>query len=372
MILGVDPRAVRFDAPEFLWLLLIPGLALALWVRWGWKRWFERGAFAARRVVPIRERLSLLGDLPYWLCLTVATALAVSALARPVVTTSLLRTAGVDVIILQDGSASMHVMDVQGDRWRRSVRFLRTIGESLRWKDDRIAMSVFAHIAAPQVRLTTDPNTFFFFLDHLQDQSPFRLEDDTTWDTNTELGIYWGLRLVEKDEELNGRSPNGKVFVLISDGQTWSGEVEKSLRLARARNIPVIVVGVGTTRGGMIPDAMPTGEDDAVPQQTRFSPIRSVLDRASLAAIAAEGDGRYFELDREGDRDIANAIIDAARRRAGSRGVEEQTVELYWPCLAAAAALMCVGTLFLRSRAELTIQLAGAVALWAIVVALTR
>ena len=54
-------------------------------------------------------------------------------------------------------------------------------------------MALFARIATPQVRLTKDPNTYFFFLDHLSEESPFRLEDDTSWDTNIELGVYWGL-----------------------------------------------------------------------------------------------------------------------------------------------------------------------------------
>jgi hypothetical protein len=49
-------------------------------------------------------------------------------------------------------------------------------------------MALFAHIAAPQVRLTKDPNTFFFFVDHLDATSPFRIEDETTWDTNLEQG----------------------------------------------------------------------------------------------------------------------------------------------------------------------------------------
>ena len=31
---------------------------------------------------------------------------------------------------------SMHVRDVSGDRWQRSTRFLRVLGESLRWTDD--------------------------------------------------------------------------------------------------------------------------------------------------------------------------------------------------------------------------------------------
>ena len=60
------------------------------------------------------------------------------------------------------------------------MRFLRLLGDSLSWKNDRIALALFAHIAAPQIRLTKDPNTFFFFLDHLDKEPPFRIEDDTT------------------------------------------------------------------------------------------------------------------------------------------------------------------------------------------------
>src|SRR4030095_9452340 len=161
------------------------------------------------------------------------------------------------------GSASMRTRDVAGDRWQRSMKFLRTLGEALAGEggriaggllahlaarageDDRIAMALSAHTAAPQVRLTKDPNTFFFFLDHLNNESPFRIEDDTTWDTNIELGIAWGLRLIEKDEEIYGKNPNAKAFVLVTDGQSWSGEVARSLQASRAKDIPVFVVGVG-------------------------------------------------------------------------------------------------------------------------------
>ena len=55
--------------------------------------------------------------------------------------------------------------------------------------------------------------------------------------------------------------------------------------------------------------------------------------------IATAGGGRYFELDRESDRDIANAIIDATRRRADAGDVEETTRELYWSALLMAAAV---------------------------------
>ena len=255
---GLD--TIRFGEPQWLWLLILPALLLVAWVRLLRGRRRDVARLVRSRTVPVPERFSLFGDSLFSLGLILATALAVVALARPAVVASLVRTGGVDLVVLLDGSASMHVRDVQGDRWQRSIRFLRVLGDSLRWDDDRIALTLFARIAAPQVRLTRDPNTFFFFLDNLREQSPFPIEDDTSWDTNIELGIYWGLRVIEKDEEIRGKSQNAPLFLLISDGQSWSGTVEESLKLSRDRDIPVIVVGVGTLSGGTIPEPPgPTG-----------------------------------------------------------------------------------------------------------------
>ena len=234
MIPKVDFTTVRFEDPQFLWLLLAPALLLVLWFWQAARRRGDAHRYAHRRTLPVRQRFGLFGGLLFWLCLILATASAILALARPHARISLVRTAGIDLVILQDGSTSMRVTDVTGNRWQRSMRFLRQLGEAISWKDDRLAMALFARIATPQVRLTKDPNTYFFFLDHLSEESPFRLEDDTSWDTNMELGIYWGLKLIDKDEEIHGKSPNAKAFVLISDGQSWSGEVEKSLERVKA------------------------------------------------------------------------------------------------------------------------------------------
>ena len=376
---------MRFNAPFYLPLLAAPALLLLLWGWQFWRRQRDLGRMRKHRRTPVRERMPRLGELPFWLCLILALAATIVALARPVAVVSQLRTAGIDLVILQDGSASMRVKDVQGNRWQRSMQFLRAIGESLRWEDDRVALALFASIATPQVRLTRDPNTFFFFLDHLEDEPPFRMQDDTTWDTNIERGIYWGLRLVQKDEEIAkaqktgvkpgasagakpGAAPppaatemptitvgterrNSRAFVLVSDGQAWSGEVAKSIAAAQTNNIPIYVVGVGTTAGGIIPDPTPD------PARAVLS---SSLDRASLGVIANAGGGRYFELDREDDRDIANAIIDTTRRRANTGGLNETFQELYWRALLLAAIFVGLAALFLRDQAALGLQLAAA------------
>jgi hypothetical protein len=134
---------VRFGAPGFLPLLALPAGLLILWFWQLRRRRNDARAFLRRRQVPVDERIPFFGELLFWFFLILAAGSAILALARPQAVTSLVRTAGVDLVILQDGSASMHVTDVKGDRWQRSMRFLRTLGEALRWENDRVGQGGF-------------------------------------------------------------------------------------------------------------------------------------------------------------------------------------------------------------------------------------
>src|SRR5688572_26268739 len=350
----LDVSTLRFGEPAYLWLLAGSAALLAVWA---WRVVYRRRdvrRMRQGRILPLRERFSLFGDLAFWLAALVAASLVIVALARPQALTSLVRRGSADIVILQDASASMYVSDVRPDRWRRSVQFLRTFAEALSWQGDRVALALFAQIAAPQVRLTKDPNALFFFIDHLGDSSPFRLESAPSWDTNIEEGIRWGLRLVSTDKQLFGDSGNPKAFVVISDGQSWSGTVANALTQARAANIPVYVVGIGTSTGGMIPE--PMGADGRRPPPV----IRSTLDRQSLINIAVAGGGEYFEIGDEPDRVVAFRIIDRLRRRATTAEQVDTFEELYPRFLMAAAFLLGLAVIGLRRPTELAWQAAGA------------
>jgi hypothetical protein len=358
VVTGIDFSTLTFGYSLYLWLLLVPGVLLVLWIVQVARRRTDTRAYQASRVVPMREKYTWAGDLAFWLSLIVASSLCIVALARPQARVTIIRKAGADIVLLQDGSASMYVKDVKPDRWRRSIQFMRTFADALSWKGDRVALAIFAHTAAPQLRLTKDPNSFFFFLDHLGDHSPFRLEDTPTWDTNIETGIEWGVKLVEKDAELFGKTKNPKGFVVITDGQAWSGDVAVALADARRRKIPVNVVGVGTVGGGLIPE--PARADGTTPPPS----VHAILDRESLRQIAAAGGGEYFEMGHEPDRDVAFQIIESVRRRAVlsmEAQSEESREELYWQFLFFAGVILCLGTFVLKERAELWWQAAGAV-----------
>lgn len=352
---------VRFADPLLLWLLAGPALLLPLWIRQLVRRRRDVRRLRESRTAPTPARHRFAGGLSFWLAVALASALVIVALARPQALVSVTETAGVDFVVLQDGSTSMRVADLAPDRWRRSVAWIRTFAEVLGWRRERVALALFAHRAAPQVRLTSDPNALFFFLDHLADEPPFRLRDDTSWNTNIEDGLAWGVRMIDRDEELYGPRLGARAIVVLSDGQSWSGEVARALEAARARNVRVYVIGVGTTGGGFIPQPPPGRYDEPEP------PIHSVLDRRSLQAIAQAGGGRYFELGAEPDHVVALRILSDVQRSAG--GVvqrQESFRDLYWYFLLAAAATLGAATLLLRERTQLWWQLAAAAALGAV------
>jgi hypothetical protein len=164
------------------------------------------------------------------------------------------------------------------------VRFLRVLGDSLRWDNDRIALTLFARIAAPQVRLTKDPNTFFFFLDNLQEKSPFPIEG------RHELGHEHRARhLLGHAGHREGRGAARQVEEradLPVDLRRPGLERHRRAiaKLARDRNIPVLVLGVGTLSGGIIPEPprpqlppLTTASAQLTPPQPR---VHSVLDVA--------------------------------------------------------------------------------------------
>ena len=359
----IDFGSIRFGEPLYLWLLVAPA---ALFLLWCWRvvsRRVDARNYRAARLVPVHERYAFMGDLVFWLGLIAALALTILALARPQGITAIVRSPGVDVVLLMDGSTSMRVRDMGVDRWQRAMQWVRTLTKTLSWNGDRMALATFADIAVPQVRLTRDPNTILFFLDHLDDAPTFRLENETSWNTNVEDAIYWGVKLVETDQEMYGRSKNARTFVVISDGQVWSGNVQRAIAAAAQRGIAVDVLGVGTSNGGMIP--LP--RDDKGVVLAGFEPIRSILDRASLREIARAGSGEYFELGTAADEQIAARIIQNAARRSGNEQVDEAFDELYWYLLAAAAGCIAIGLLFVRHRAQLGFGFAVALALLALV-----
>ena len=91
---------MNFGAPEYLPLVAVPGALLLLWFWQVARRRADARAFLQGRRVPVNERVPFFGELLFWLCLLLAATASILALARPQAVTSLIRSAGVDLVVL--------------------------------------------------------------------------------------------------------------------------------------------------------------------------------------------------------------------------------------------------------------------------------
>ena len=201
-------RADPFGQPEWLWLLAFPALlarplGLALLSAAG----RHPPARRAPRTMPVPSASASSADLPFWLCLTGRDRVPRRG-ARRVRTgrqRSCARAASTSSSCSTDPPRCASRMSPAIAGSARAVP--SAARRSMGWKNDRIALALFARIAAPQVRLTTDPEHLLLLPRQPREGAavPARAKRPR-WDTNLEHGIHWGLRMIEKDEELHGRS----------------------------------------------------------------------------------------------------------------------------------------------------------------------
>src|SRR3989344_7734981 len=121
---------IQFLEPVFLIFFIIPAVMLGLWL---WRLVIRRGQVAKYlkdRTVPIKEKHRFLGQLSVWGFIILAILLLVIAMAGPAKILSVKDDTSVDLVIIQDGSASTRVRDLKPDRWQRSMMFLRTLTET--------------------------------------------------------------------------------------------------------------------------------------------------------------------------------------------------------------------------------------------------
>ena len=260
---------------------------------------------------------------------------------------------GLPYIIALDASRSMEVTDVRPTRWAAMTNSIDTYLKGI--TGDRVGLISFAGRAYLNAPLTFDTLALRTTLKYLSPDAFMDEQGSDFADVVDRAGRYFESNNIPT-----------RVVIMLTDGEQFEGELMPRIYHWAHKGLKVITVGVGTTTGGYIPEPAPTAA------RPKSEPILAVLDRASLGAIARAGGGAYFELDRDADRDIANRIIEETRGRASFRGAEESTEPLYWRCLFAAACLVCLGALFVHERAELWLQVAGAVGVLAVLARLVR
>ena len=266
----------EFANPEFLWLLtLLP--MVALWHFFTRKKDTATLTFSSTKAFGKPSVLARLKPLLYLLRLFALASLII-ALARPrnkEVSTKTKSNKGIDIVMAIDVSASMLAKDLKPNR----LEALKKVAANFVKKrpNDRIGIVVYAGESFTQTPITSDKRII----------------------TNTIRRLKWGelnggtaigMGLGSAVNRLKDSKAKSKVIILLTDGVNNSGNIDPktATELAKALNIKVYTIGLGTNGTAMFPVAK--GMDGKL--IFRNAPVE--IDEALLKYIAKSTDGKYF------------------------------------------------------------------------------
>jgi Ca-activated chloride channel family protein len=218
-----------------------------------------------------------------------------------------------DLVLALDVSASMLATDVPPSRMARSIEVAQRLLPLL--EGNRVGVVVFSGEAYPLVPLTTDLDAVAAFLSGIYPGMVSRPGSDI------ERAVAAALELLPAEGE-------GRVVVLMTDGENLQGNVDAAVSAIKASGIGALTVAAGTERGGPIPIE---GPDGAI-HHKRDQNGQPVITRAHpevLAAIADAVEGASVEL---ADRDVVGQlarIVEKLRTREAEANRTVQRVERF-------------------------------------------
>ncbi len=190
---------------------------------------------------------------------------------------------GVDIVIALDTSYSMLAEDVRPNRLLQAKYEIGRLIDNL--QGDRVALVAFAGDAIIQCPLTADYNTARTFLDYID------IGIVPVQGTNLELAINRSIELFERG---SGAENDSRLIILVTDGESITGDPVSSTRRAGRNNIRIFTIGMGTSGGEIIPIRNEDGAIEDYKKDSKGNVVKTRLDEKTLIEIAEKSDGSYL------------------------------------------------------------------------------
>jgi Ca-activated chloride channel family protein len=289
---------------EFLRVMRLKPAIKALWGSGAARSWRRRRAAAA------------------WLR-ALALASIVFCLAGPVSGTRAVRswTRGLDAVILLDVSRSMNVQDGDSTRLETAVRRARAFMDRL--DGARFALTVFKGGALTVFPLSDDRDS----IDEFLDSAGSHLLSDKGSDLEAAVR--------EAVKACSARSATSRAIILLSDGESLSGSLEKAAEAAREAGISIHAVGFGDERGGAVP------ENEG---------IKSKRNRQSLRFLCRSTGGQYADEDNARALRGMEAALVLPLSATGNRSLVLSRVDGSLPFILCACLCLALSALAGRAR----------------------
>lgn len=274
----------RFANPHFLWLLLLVALLVALFVL---GRFLSNNGLKRFGSVPMLRPLisgysTFKLQFKFFLHILALICLII-ALARPQFGTKLetVKKEGVEVMVCLDISNSMLAEDISPNRLEKSKRMLSRMLDQM--ENDKVGLVVFAGDAVVQLPITNDYVSAKMFLSSI---NPSYISAQGT-------AIGAAINLATRSFTPNEES--SKAIVLITDAENHEDDAAGAAASAYTNGIPVHVIGVGSTKGTVIPDG--SGRPNSLRKDAKGNPVTTRYNEEIAQQIAKSGHGIYAHAD---------------------------------------------------------------------------
>ncbi len=272
----------RFEHPQYLYLLVLVPLLLALFL--------YRNALR-------RKQLKRLGDPELMACLMpdvsraraiwhivlqlLALSVCVFMIAGPQFGSKLEKQhkKGRELMIALDVSRSMNAQDIAPSRLEKSKQTLAKLIDAL--ADDRIGLVVFAGEAFTQLPITVDYVSAKMFLQSIStDMMPVQ---------GTEIASALSLAL----RSFGAKTEADRAIILITDGENHDNRAVEQAKACLEQGVRVHVIGMGLPKGAPIP----TGRNNEFHKDRDGNVVISKLNEEMCQQIAQAGGGIYVRSD---------------------------------------------------------------------------
>jgi Ca-activated chloride channel family protein len=272
---------LRFDNVTWAWLglggLLMNVIFLTL-IRWKNRKLLQ---FGDLKLLPhFIQATSTTKTLLKFLLVRFAFAWLVITIVNPKMGTKEQegKTEGIDMMLCLDVSNSMLAEDLKPNRLIKATRAISQLIDDLH--GDRIGIIVFAGDAYVQLPITTDYGAAKLFLANIN--------TDIVPVQGTAIGAAIDLAM----ESFNFENGSNKSIIVISDGENHEDDAVVAAERAKAKNVVVHTIGMGSVQGAPIPHYVGSRKD-GFKQDKEGNTVVSKLDEQKLASISSAADGIF-------------------------------------------------------------------------------
>lgn len=264
------------NALHFFWLLL-PIIGIYAYNVWSYnKNLSEKNPEVIKHLV---QPVSSMSSFLKFFFLRNAIVLTIFTMAQPIFGEK--KVAGtsesLELAIALDISNSMNTCDIDKKTSRLAIAKRSLVQLINNLGGEKIGICLFANSAFVQLPLTSDYRAAKLFIN----------------DIETNLISSQGTNIkaaIEVTEKMFSEENVTKGIVLITDGENHEENPDYALKSIKEKQIQLVVLGIGTKKGGVIPK-IPNKPELGYKKSAMGRPVISKIDESFLQSIASKADG---------------------------------------------------------------------------------